>query len=534
MRRFIQFSALLIATLALFPLYTRFKVAAAPVPPGVRLGGLEMSALKEPAEIRRHLERIFNETIAVRFADQQLVLRPQDVEFHLDVEQMVAEAGQFLEGPAFLDIALREALGFPQQTRNIPVRFTLNGEKLRAWLHQMAVEQHRPPQRARLLPSEQRFSNGAETLPGLPPGYVGAYQRDWSWLPGAPGYTLDVDASIPIVVAALTSQQARLAQLALVETPPPPPGMDDLAQAMNRALSNFPGFGAVYVIDLGQGGEARVDDEVAFSGMSTLKIFIAAAVMQRLKNGIQADDPTSNQVGQWLDYALGESNNFAANQLLRFLGDGNVAAGARTLTQFAHALGFVNTYMQSGFDDAALPPIPTPANRRTDWNTDPDPNLQSTALEMGRMLTAIYECTLGHGLLIEKFPTTITPDECAQILFYMTHDQFQELVWAGLPNAQNAWIIHKHGFAFETHSDVALVWGPTGPYVISLFLYRAGWMDWGTSNSNMQAISRLVWNFFGFQRSHGRAGANEPPRFAPPPGYVKIADYLPTAAAGGQ
>jgi hypothetical protein len=533
-RRFIHFSALLIAILALFPLYTRFKVAAAPVPPGVRLGGLEMSALKEPAEIRRHLERIFNETIAVRFADQQLVLRPQDVEFHLDVEQMVAEAGQFLEGGAFLDIALREALGFPQQVRNIPVRFTLNGEKLRAWLHQVAAEQNRPPQHTRLLPAEQRFSDGADALPSLPPGYIGAYQRDWTWLPGAPGYTLDIEASIPRVVAALTSQQERLAELALVETPPPPPGMDDLAQAMNRALANFPGFGAVYVRDLEQGSEARVDDEVAFSGMSTLKIFIAAAVMHRLEKGIQADDPTSSQVGQWLDYALGESNNFAANQLLRFLGDGNVAAGTRVLTQFARDLGFINTYMQSGFDDAALPQLPTPGNQRTDWNTDPDPNLQSTPLEMGRMFTALYECTLGKGRLIETFPTTITADECAQILFYMTHDQFQELVWAGLPDSSSAWIIHKHGFAFETHSDVALVWGPTGPYVISLFLYRAGWMDWGTSNSNMKAISRLVWNFFEFQRSQGQAGAGAPPVFTPPPGYVKIADYLPTAAAGGR
>ncbi len=40
MTRFLQFVLLLVLILALFPLYTRFKVQAAPVPPGVYLGGL--------------------------------------------------------------------------------------------------------------------------------------------------------------------------------------------------------------------------------------------------------------------------------------------------------------------------------------------------------------------------------------------------------------------------------------------------------------------------------------------------------------
>jgi len=58
MRRFFQFAAFLIIILALFPLYTRFKVAAAPVPPGVYLGGLDLSDVKDPDEIRRHLQDV--------------------------------------------------------------------------------------------------------------------------------------------------------------------------------------------------------------------------------------------------------------------------------------------------------------------------------------------------------------------------------------------------------------------------------------------------------------------------------------------
>lgn len=530
MRRFITFVLALCAILALFPIYTRFKVAAAPVPPGVYLGGLDLSDLKEPDEIRHHLEGIYSQTLTVRFADQQLPLRPEDVDFHLDVDQMVAEASRYLEGAVFIDIALREAFGFPQQRRDIPVRFIMNTDKLRAWLEVVGAQQNRPPLGPRVLSAQLQMSNGLNSNAELPPGYVGGFWRDWSWQPGAPGYTLDVEASIPIVIAALTRDEERVADLALIETPPPAPSMEHLAQAIDNYLANFPGFGAAYIHDLQTDEEARVDDEVSFSGMSTLKVFIAAAIMHRLPNGVAADDPTAQQVGQWLDYALGESNNYAANQLLTFLGDGNSTAGARRLTEFAHSMGFANTYMQSGFDAPRVAPLPTPGNQRTDWQTNADPNLQSTPYDMGRILTAIYECTQDTGLLRATYPAEITPEECRQILFYMTHDQFQELIWGGLPDWQQAWILHKHGFAYESHSDLALVWGPTGPYVISVFLFRPGWMDWGTSNSTMKAISRLTWRFFEFQRDQGIEPAGDPIVLAPPPGYVKIADYIPTAA----
>jgi hypothetical protein len=530
MRRFITFVTFLVAILALLPIYTRFKVAAAPVPPGVYLGGLDLSDLKDTTEIRQHLEGIYSETIKVRFADKELPLRPQDVDFQLDVDQMVAEASRYLEGAVFLDIAVRQAFGLPQQRRDIPVRFTMDAEKLRLWLAQVGFENNRGPLDPRVLPAGLQMTDELRPTSGLPTGYVGSYWRDWTWQAGGPGYQLDVEASVPLVVAALTRDHDRVAELALDETPAPPPKLHHLAASINNYLANFPGFGAAYVHDLQSGEEARVDDEVSFSGMSTLKIFIAAALMERLPNGIAADDETVGLVGQWLDYALGESNNHAANQVLAFLGNGDETAGAHHITDFARSLGFVNTYMTSGFDAPSIAPLSTPGNQRTDWNTDPDPNLQSSPYEMGRMLSAIFDCTQDRGLLRTTYPDTITPAECAQILFYMTHDQFQELIWGGLPDRQQTWIIHKHGFAYESHSDVALVWGPSGPYVISVFLFRTGWMDWGTSNSAMKAISRLTWRFFAFQHELAPTKIDPPLVLAPPPGYVKIADYVPTTA----
>jgi hypothetical protein len=549
MRRFLTIAFFLIAILAVFPLYTRLKVVAAPIPPGVHLGGLDLSDLKDKEDIRAHLEGVYSQPIALDFAGKRLALRPQDVDFHLDVDQMVAEASRYLEGPQFIDIAVRYALGFDQQRRDVPARFMLDNEKLRAWLEQAAAENNTLPKSARAIappePENEETRVGAtavmsdETLlDGSTIPMTDTIQTrtpvtqtailDWEWLPGSSGYTLDVETSIPLVVAALSSSDRRNAKLATIETPPPPPSMDDLARVLDNQTMNFPGFAAIYVHDLVSDEEAIVDGEVAFSGMSTMKIGIAAAVMRKLANGIQADDPLSYEVGQWLDYALGESNNYAANLLLRWLGDGNVNAGVAAFTDFMTSLGFTSTYMQSGYDfETALPERPTPGNQQEEWDTDPDSNIQSTPIEMGRILSAIYECTQGNGVLVETYPDEITPDECWQILFYMTHDQFQEMVWGGLPDLTERWIVHKHGFAFESHSDVALIWGPKGPYVVSIFLFRRGWMDWETSNGTMKKLSRIIWNFFEFQNELESKPFPPAPELRPPPGYVPINHIVP-------
>jgi len=530
LRKFITFVLFLIAILAIFPIYTRFKVSAEPVAPGVHLGGLDMSDVKATDEIRVHLEGAYSEPIAVYFDDQRLVLEPSTVDFYIDVDQMIAEAGQYLEGPDFLDIALRHAAGLEQRRRDVPVRYMLNQEKLRAWLETVAVEQNRPPQPARVLPPGEVWQDGVgPAVAGLPADYVGSATRDWQWNAGSPGYELDIDASIPLVIEALASENERAAELSLIEIPSQPPNMDDLGRALDDYLSSFPGFAAVYVRDIGTGEEAHVDDEVAFSGMSTLKIGIVSAIMQQIE-GITVEDQASREIGQWIDFALGESNNFAANLLVKQLGNGDIPTGARRFTDFMRQLGFESTFMQSGYDvQTQLAQIPTPGNQRDDWSTNPDSNLQSTPRDMGRLLTAVYECTQGHGLFIETFSESITPGECEHILYYMSHDEFQELLWSGLPKIEESWIVHKHGFAFESHSDVGLIWGPTGPYVLSVFLFRDGWMDWETSNEAMKNVSRIVWNFFEFQQQLLDEETPPPPELKPPPGYVPLGEFVPAS-----
>jgi hypothetical protein len=47
-------------------------------------------------------------------------------------------------------------------------------------------------------------------------------------------------------------------------------------------------------------------------------------------------------------------------------------------------------------------------------------------------------------------------------------------------------------------------------------------MDWETSNSTMNEISRIVWNYFQFKAELEGIVPPEPPYFALPPNYAPI------------
>ncbi|HHY58059.1 MAG TPA: hypothetical protein GYA08_21795 [Chloroflexi bacterium] len=531
--RFINFTLLLIVVLSLFPLYSYYKGVAAPIPPGVRLGGVDVTGMKTTEQIRAHLDPIYHELIGVRFQNRLLKLDPDDFGFTVDFDRMVADAGQYLTGWAFVDIAVREAIGLPQQVRNVPVRYTLDEAKLRSWLEGVAAELNTAPVAARVVEAApSTTSTGA--LPTPTPNFpatVPQPRRGLQWAPGAPGYAIDIDASIERIIAGLTSYDAREVELAIHAIPPPPPTMADLEPQLVRLLDDYPAFTTLSVIDLQHGDVANVDGDAAFSAMATLRLALAVAVMEKLPNGIAANDPDAQQVGQWLDLALGKDPNEPANAALAWLGDGSAAVGAQRLTAFVRSLGLENTFAQGEFGGVAQTPITTPSNQRERPNTRPDANMQTTPEDMAALLAAIYQCTQDSGLLRARRPDTISPDECATILFYMTHNELRDPLWRGLPAWDERWIVHRHGLSPAQQGEVALVWGPTGPYVISVFTFNPGLVGWEVANQAVADLSRIVWEFFAFQRTQGGPDAGAPPELSPPPGYVVVdEEYAPSAA----
>lgn len=515
---YIRVGLVLLVCWGLLRLYSAYRVQAAPVMQGVLIGERDYHDVQSGAELAARLRAQAETPVVVTFRDQRVVLTPEEVGFKIDVDRILEDAAAYLEGPFFLRSALRRLLGLPPEIRHVPIYYSIDRARATAWLQALDAEVRTPPHDYHLLPVDRDWlaaELGAETqLHEI--GFLHLPYPDWTWRAGEPGYRIDVAASLETMADAFIEPGERNWKLAVVEEPGPAPALAQLERALDDFTSQFMGFASFYLQDLTTGEVASFDSQVAFSGMSTLKLLIVMAILRDLEGIVSNPD-----LGQWIDLALGQSNNSAANLLLEALGDGSVREGVRIFTQFAQRLGLENTYMLTGYDDIeVMTPLVTPANAQQEWNTRPEPNLQSTAGDMGRTLAGIYECTQGRGMFIETFPGEILPEECDAILFYLSHNDFSEMLWRGLPPTDSPIILHKHGFTDEHHADVALIWGPAGPYVVSLFLFRPVWLDWPVSNSTMYNVSRISWRFFEEVAARTERGTTAPPALSPPIGYV--------------
>jgi beta-lactamase class A len=104
-------------------------------------------------------------------------------------------------------------------------------------------------------------------------------------------------------------------------------------------------------------------------------------------------------------------------------------------------------------------------------------DLPTTARDMARLLTAI---AAGEGGVSEASRT--------EMLSLLQQEWFDDGVPAGVP--EGALVAHKTGSYTDATHDVALVWGPTGPYVIAVLTDRSH--DW----TAIREVSRAVWEYF--------------------------------------
>jgi beta-lactamase class A len=104
-------------------------------------------------------------------------------------------------------------------------------------------------------------------------------------------------------------------------------------------------------------------------------------------------------------------------------------------------------------------------------------DLPTTARDMSRLLTAI---AAGQGGVSEASRT--------EMLSLLLQEGFRSGIVAGVPAGTP--VAHKTGsYATATH-DVAIVWGPSGPYTIAVLTDRS--YQWDAIN----AVSRAVWDYF--------------------------------------
>lgn len=451
-------------------LYTGWKSSQRMLPQGLTIGGMNVGGRTRDQALDA-LAEAYTTPINVYYEGETILLMPEMVELTLNVdatsenldEVLLAQAG--FEG--FLQYTIETISQRNVQAQEITPILSYSRERLDAFLNRIAQHHDHPPLEPVPLPEAETFR------------------------PPQPGTTLDVEASRPLIVSTLLSPVEHEVELVVEVEPIPQASMNFLREALDERLASFTGIAGIYVKNLDTGQELCYNCNVAFAGLSTLKIGIVPLYYQRLDT---YPDPETTAL---ITATLTESDNAATNQLLAEIGAGNPYTGAQKATAFFQDLGLKNSFMAVPYDmkeGIAPPDFTTPANTRTDFNTDPDPYIQTTPLDIGLLLEALSQCQAGGGHLRLLYPQTITPAECEDTLNWLEQNEINTLLQAGMP--EDTRVAHKHGWADDTHADVALVYSPGARYVLSVFLYEPDWLVWEESAPTFADIGRLTYLFF--------------------------------------
>lgn len=471
-----SFLILLLASLLILSgawLYTTWRSGEAVLPPNLRINGQSMGGMTRQQALNA-IEMVYTVPVSVTYNGEPIPpLLPEIIELRVDMaatsenldEAIANEAG----GQAFVRYVIDQALQREPEVIDVNAVVLYSRERVNAFLERTAQKYDHPPLEAVALPEAATFR------------------------PPLEGTTLDIEASLPLLIDAILAADPAERHVALVvETEPPPDvSTEVLVQALNASLSDFGGVAGIFAKGLKTGLEVCINCDVAFAGLSTMKIPIG------LETYRIHETPLAAETASLLTQMLTESDNAAANRLLAKIGTGDPYTGVLRVTDFVGSLGLQSTYLAAPYDlraDVPAPNVATPANVRTDIATNPDPYIQTTPLEIGMLLESIYHCARGGGCLRALYPREITPAKCQDLLALMERNEIEPLAGQGMPPGTR--IAHKHGWRGDTHADVSIVYGPKADFVLAIFLYQPEWLVWEESVPTFAEIGQLTYRFF--------------------------------------
>jgi len=459
--------------LVIFLLYKIYEYGAARsyLPAGLTVASVDVGGftLDEAAQILT--DRYITAPIVIYHLDNVVEISPTRAEFTLDLNMMLSEADYQRVQQDFWSGFWGYLLGQPVQVEMVPLYATHNRDALRRELNLIAATLDRPAQPPQPVPASLSF------------------------LYGASGTRTLVDASLSDVESALYRPFQREARLVVEPITPQRPDINLLARLITNHLDRFDGVASVFVMDLRTGEEVAINAGQPMSGMSVVKLPIAVESFRAIDLPL-----TLTQSRLISDTLVAQAGNESANELLRIIaGEDNPQRGAELVTESMRRLGLVNTFMAVPYDVQPRPgqSPQTPANTRADRATDPDPAMQTTAEEMGTLLSMLYYCAEDDGgALRAAYAGEITQAECQEIVDIMATNFIGSLLEEGVPAEVR--VAHRHGWVGDTHGDAGIVFSPGGDYVIVLFTHKQGWLEWEISAPLLADISRAAYNYFNF------------------------------------
>lgn len=449
------------------------------LPPGLSVANVPVGGLTEQQALQQLL-LVYRSPVQLRYRDQVILLDPAAVNFQVDTNLMLPQVNQYRTNAGFWSGFWEYLWLQPGRANNIPLQATYSQPQLRAFLQDVAARYDQPGSPPKADPNKLGFQ------------------------PGAAGHALDLEAAVSAVDAKLHAPSDRTVALPVVEQTAIRPGFDTLNELIRQdvGLFQFSGVFSLFLADMSTGKELEinlrnlqpVDGAIAFSGMSTIKIPIMVSFFGR------AGSPLTDEETLLLKRSIDESANSATDLLLKTIGKGDGFAGTRQVTADMQRLGLPSTYISGLLDvlGAVLLPVATPANSRTDINTQPDPYDQTTAEDMGVLLEMIYQCSQGGGALLAAFPGNYTPGQCRQMIDLLTGNLVGPIFITG-GSTPSGVVAHKHGWdrlPLNNVADAAIVFTPGGTYILTMYLHRDDTMAFDEANRLIISVARAIYNFY--------------------------------------
>jgi uncharacterized protein YraI len=281
------------------------------------------------------------------------------------------------------------------------------------------------------------------------------------------------------------------------------PALGALAESIYSLLlsRNFAPFtnkqASVFLMDLQTGESVNINPNIAYSGVSLTKVPLLVAFFRKTSSA-----PTAQQARLMAEMIIC-SENLSSNALLKIIGDGDEYRGALYVTETMQLLGLKNTFLANSFftGAAVIGPTPTPQPFvpvpifADQSYTNPDPSNQTTAEDLGWLLANLYYCARdGSGALTAAFPQELTAVECRRMIRVLRANRINGLLEMGLP--PDALFARKHGWAAETHGDMAIIFTPRGDFVLTVLMYNRRWLEFEESSALMAEIARQSYNTF--------------------------------------
>jgi beta-lactamase class A len=458
-------------------------------PTGLTIGGVDVGQMTRE-EATAALTARYQETPVILYREQESFdLEPAQAEFVLDFEAMLAEADYQRTRQDFWSGFWGFLWGRPVEVDPVGLVATHNREALRAALEEIKDLTDLPAQPPQPVPSSMSFQYGSA------------------------GTETNIEASFADIEAALYRPNLREARLSIQPKDPERPNINLLSRLLVNRLQVFEqetgGVASVFIMDLATGEEVNINSGEPFSGIDLMKLPL---VLETYRSIDQLPSLTQRQLIS--DTLVINPENTTANELMAIIGgeDGDPYRGALAITETMRRLGLANTFILAPFDGGmpAGQQVPeTPANTAEVLRMNPSPTMQTTAEDIGTLLSMIYYCAKGEGgALVAAFPSEDWQRDCLEMLDYMEQNKIGSLLEDGVP-AETV-LAHRHGWTGNTHVDGGIVFSPGGDYVIVEVLFRPDWLEWAVSAPIMSDVSRAAYNYFNFDAPYldGVSAAN--------------------------